>query len=145
MSRKNSNNGMTDAQIDAAMTRLVINCKTEANKAVNRAAKLYEARLRQNAPKQTKKKYEGRYVDKGHSADYIKTTRARENDGRPTAKVGFLVNRGLGWYMHFPDGGTTVRGTLRQPAQNFIERTQNETMRPIKALFRNAIKKGFDK
>lgn len=145
MSRKSSDNGMTDAQIDAAMTRLVINCKTEANKAVNRAAKLYEGRLRQNAPRQTGKVYESRNIDKRHSADYIKTTRARENDGRPTAKVGFLVNKGLGWYMHFPDGGTTVRGTLHQPAQNFIERTQNETMRPIKALFRNAIKRGFDK
>ena len=144
MSRKSSK-GMTDAQIDAAMTRLVIDCKTEANKAVNRAAQLYAGRLAQNAPRQDGKVYESRNVDKRHSADYIKVTRARENDGRPSAKVGFLVNRGLGWYMHFPDGGTTVRGTLHQPAQNFIERTHNETVRPIKALFRNAIKKGFDK
>lgn len=137
---------MTDAQIDVAMTRLVINCKTEANKAVNRAAKLYEARLRQNAPKQKNKKYDSVYSDaKNHSADNIKTTRARENDGRPTAKVGFLISRGLGWYMHFPDGGTEVRGQLHQPAQNFIERTHNETVRPIRALFRNAIKRGFDK
>ncbi|HJG54053.1 MAG TPA: hypothetical protein K8V95_02565 [Staphylococcus arlettae] len=137
--------GMTDAQIDAAMTRLVINCQSEANKAVNRAAQLYAGRLRQNAPRQEKEKYEAKYVDKRHSADFIKVTRARQNDGRPEAKVGFLVTRGLGWYMHFPDGGTVVRGTLHQPAQNFIERTQNETVRPIKALFRNAIKRGFDK
>ena len=147
MSRGNPNSGkgMTDAQIDAAMTRLVINCQTEANKAVNRAAQLYAGRLRQNAPRQTGKVYESRNIDKRHSADYIKVTNARVNDGRPEAKVGFLVTRGLGWYMHFPDGGTVVRGTLHQPAQNFIERTQNETVRPIKALFRNAIKRGFDK
>ena len=74
MSKSNPNQakvGMTDAQIDAAMTRLVINCQSEANKAVNRAAQLYAGRLRQNAPRQTGKVYESWNIDKRPSADYI--------------------------------------------------------------------------
>ena len=149
MSRKDPNQaswGMTDAQIEMAFTKLTTNVQSEATKAVNRAAALYGARLKQNAPRQEGDKYSnGKYQDSRHSADYIAIKRARIEDGTPQAEVGFRVTKGLGWYMHFPDGGTVVRGTLHQPAQNFVEKTDRETVGPIKALFKYAVRKGFSK
>lgn len=143
MSKKDR--GMTNAEIELAMDRLVMRCQREATKAVNRAASLYAGRLRQNAPVDEDKTFKSsKNFDMDHSANHIKATQARLKGGRPSSRVGFKVTKGLGWYMHFPDGGTVVRGTPHQAPQMFIEKTYHEVERPIRILFRNAIRKGFD-
>ena len=129
----------SDAEIEAAFDRLAINSQREANKAVNRAARLYAGRLKQNAPR------DAHDADGRHSADYITVKNAKMAGLRPEAKVGFTVTKELGWYMHFPDGGTTVRGTLHQPAQNFVEKTIRETQGPALALFKQALRKASGK
>lgn len=130
--------GMTDAEIDIALTRLVTNCQKEARKAVKYAAVTYSKRLYYNAPQDPD--------STNHSADHIVVTNVRLENERPQAEVGFSIKGyQYGWYMHFPDGGTIVRGTMGQPAQDFMAKTDKEMFRPIQAIMRAALKKGFDK
>lgn len=135
---------MSDAEIDTIFNQFTLRNKKEATKAVNTAAKMYAARLSMNAPRDENKKgrtYNGEYRDPRHSADHIKKTRAKVEGLRPTSQVGFHQTKGLGWYMRFPDGGTVVRGSIHQEAQNFIERTYIEMEGPIVMVFKNALRK----
>lgn len=138
MSRRQSK-GMTDKEIDYALNKLIINCERESKEAVKRAGALYAGRLRQNTPVSLNKSH------KEHARDVIDITNVKSDRSRPYLEVGYVVNGDTGWYIHFPDGGTKVRGRVGQPPQHFIEKTIIETTKPIKALYRNAIKKGFDK
>lgn len=139
---------MNDSEIDLAFAKFTIDSERMAKKAVKRAADIYAERLRQNAPRnedKTVSESTGKYKSPEHSADNIKVGNTRLEGATPSAQVGFLISKGLGWYMHFPDGGTTVRGSLHQPAQNFIEKTQRETQGPILALFKNELRKAARK
>lgn len=130
-------NGMTDAQIDAALDKFIIDCNTESRKAIKRAGKVYSMRLKQNTP-----------VDKNsnnHAANNIVVTNITNEGHVPYLHVGYRVKGPVGWYIHFPDGGTTVRGTVGQPPQHFIERTIKETEKPIKALYRYYLQQAFNK
>lgn len=130
--------GMTDAEIDMAMTRLAMNCEKEARQAVKKGALVFKGRLRINAPEDPE--------SVNNSADHIKVTNVKYNNSRPEAGVGFSTKGyKYGWYMHFPNGGTIVRGTMGQPAQLFMERTEIETVGTIMAIQYNAIKKAFDR
>lgn len=141
MSKEDRLEAQNNIKIDAAFDELIIDMQTESRKAVNRAAKLYASRLKANAPKnQDPRQKNGKWDDPRHSADFIKVTNAKYVGTRPQATVGFLATKGLGWYMHFPDGGTVVRGSIHQKAQNFVERTQHETEGPIRALFYNVLR-----
>lgn len=141
MSKEDRLRAQNDAKIDAAFDELIFDMQAESKKAVNRAARLYAGRLKANAPKdRDKNNKNGKWDDPRHSADYIKVTKAKYVGTRAQASVGFLVTQGLGWYMHFPDGGTVVRGNIHQKAQNFVEKTQHETEGPILALFYNVLR-----
>lgn len=145
MSRKGrEGKEMSDAQIDQAFVELAVQSRLQAQRAVSKAAKMYAARLSMNAPRNENKQgklFNGEYEDPRHSADHIKTTRVKTSGLRPTSQVGFLKTKGLGWYMHFPDGGTTVRGSIHQPAQNFMEQTDREMFGPIMMVFKDALRK----
>lgn len=139
---------MNDSEIDLAFAEFTIRSERMAKKAVKRAANLYAGRLRQNAPRDENKEgrtFNGEYEDPRHSADFIKVGNTKLEGASPSAQVGFLKTKGLGWYMHFPDGGTVVRGSLHQPAQNFIEKTIRETQGPILALFKYELRKAARK
>lgn len=135
--------GMTDLQIELAFDKFVANMEGQAKKSVRAAGNVYAEALKRNAPR-NKNPVEsgGIYTDTRHSADNIILSRLDNTSGRPSIDVGFKLDKGLGWYMHFPDGGTVVRGTLHQPAQNFMEKTDRETVGIIQKLYRDAIKKG---
>lgn len=130
--------GMSNAEIDAKLTRLVINCERESRQAIKQAVAVYAIRLKMNAPRDPD--------STNNSADHIVTTNVKIENGRPQADVGFAIKGyKYGWYMHFPDGGTVVRGTMGQPAQDFMKKTDQETERVIQRIMRKAIEKGFDK
>lgn len=128
--------GMTNAEIDAKLNELVVNMEREARKAVKRGGNLVAGRLKQNTPRY---KYQ---THKTHAADVIGVTNVKMDGNIPTVEVGFKVQGDSGWYIHFPNGGTTVRGTVGQPPQHFLEKSLIETKKPILALYRYAVKKG---
>lgn len=135
---------LSNARIDKAFDDFAINSRLEAQRAVNKAAEMYAVRLSQNAPRnedKTVSESTGRNKSPEHSADNIIAKKAKTEGLRPSAQVGFKVSKGLGWYMHFPDGGTTVRGTIHQKAQNFIERTYREMEGPVLLVFKDALRK----
>lgn len=131
--------GMTDKEIDAVLDKLIINCERESREAVKRAGNVFAGRLRQNTPVSLNQTHST------HARDVIDITNVKSDRSRPYLEVGYIVNGDSGWYIHFPDGGTKVRGRVGQPPQHFVEKTILETMKPIKALYRNAIERGFDK
>lgn len=129
--------GMTDSQIDAALDKFIIDCNTQARKAIRRAGRVYSTRLKQNTP-----------VDRGsdnHAADNIVVSNVKSEGHIPYLEVGYRVKGPTGWYIHFPDGGTTVRGTVGQPPQHFQERTIREVEKPVKALYRYYLQQAFNK
>lgn len=137
MARRRDDDGMTDAEIDAAMTRLSINCEKEARKAVKKGGLVFKGALNMNAPRDPE--------SVNNSADHIKVTNVKFNNSRPEVGVGFSTKGyQYGWYMHFPNGGTKVRGTMGQPAQLFMEKTEHQTVGTIMAIQYNAIRKAFD-
>lgn len=130
--------GMTDAQINAALDKFIIDCDTQARTSIKRAGRLYSNRLKQNTPVDDNS-------ERDHAKDNIVVSNIKSEGHIPYLEVGYRVRGPIGWYIHFPDGGTTVRGTVGQPPQHFIERTIKETERPVKALYRNGLQKAFDK
>lgn len=128
--------GMTNAQIDAKLNELVVNMEREARNAVKRGGAVFAGRLKQNTPRYKSKTHDT------HAADSISVTNVKMDGNIPTVEIGYKVQGDTGWYIHFPNEGTTVRGTVGQPPQHFLEKTLIETKKPIQALFRYAVKKG---
>lgn len=128
--------GMTNAQIDAKLNELVVNMEREARNAVKRGGAVFAGRLKQNTPRHKSKTHAT------HAADSVSVTNIKMDGNIPTVEIGYQVQGDTGWYIHFPNGGTTVRGTVGQPPQHFLEKTLIETKKPIQALFRYAVKKG---
>lgn len=128
--------GMTNAEIDARLDMFIANMETEARKAVKRGSNLLAGRLKANTPRYHLKTH------KTHAAEEVAVTNIKMDGNIPTVQVGFKVKGDTGWYIHFPNEGTVVRGTVGQPPQHFLEKSLLETKKPIQALYRYAVRKG---
>ncbi|MBX5315957.1 HK97-gp10 family putative phage morphogenesis protein [Staphylococcus caprae] len=128
----------SDADISRKLNILVANSEKLAKKATAQAAKVYANNLRANTPV-----YEEQTHDT-HAIEVIKTSGFLQDRTAPTKEVGFSVKGDNGWYIHFPDVGTKVHGTVRQRPQHFAERSFQMSKAPILAIYKNAVRDMFN-
>lgn len=131
----------SDADIRRKLDVFVNKSDKEAKQAVTKAAKLYEGNLKANTPVHKKQTH------KQHAKDVTKISNFSRNATYPEKIVGFDMGKKRsdgGWYIHFPDVGTEIRGEVGQPAQHFIERTHEMSKAPILAIYKHAMRNIFD-
>lgn len=128
----------TDADISRKINLLIANSEKLAKRATTEAAKIYANNLRSNTPVYEKQTHDT------HAIEVIKTSGFLQDRSAPTKEVGFSRKGDNGWYIHFPDVGTKVHGTVRQRPQHFAERSFQMSKAPILAIYENAVRKMFD-
>lgn len=117
----------SDADIEKAIYQLVAKSEREAKKAVTEAANVFEANLIANTPKDT-----------GKAASTVKQSNFRSGNTIPTKEVGYGS-----WYIHFPNVGTRVMGSVRQPAQRFQEKTILQSKDRILNIYKESIRRAM--
>ncbi|MCD8896592.1 HK97-gp10 family putative phage morphogenesis protein [Mammaliicoccus sciuri] len=117
----------TDTDIENAIYKLVAKSEREAKKAVTQAANLFEATLVSNTPKDT-----------GKAVSTTKQSNFKGGNTIPTKEVGYGS-----WYIHFPNVGTRVKGTVRQPAQRFQEKSILQTKDQILNIYKQALRRAL--
>lgn len=117
----------TDTDIENAIYKLVAKSEREAKKAVTEAANLFEATLVSNTPKDT-----------GKAVSTTKESNFKGGNTIPTKEVGYGS-----WYIHFPNVGTRVKGTVRQPAQRFQEKSILQTKDQILNIYKQALRRAL--
>ncbi|MBL0846529.1 hypothetical protein JJQ58_00865 [Mammaliicoccus fleurettii] len=128
----------SDADISRKLDMLVVRSEKKAKQAVTQAAKIYEQTLIANTP------VHKRQTHTTHAKDVTKISNFKAGETYPVKTVGFNSNQDNGWYIHFPDIGTEVRGTVGQPGQHFIRKTQIMSKPPIMAIYTKAVEDIFD-
>lgn len=128
----------SDADISRKLDILVVRSEKKAKQAVTQAAKTYEGILKSNTPVDAKQTHTT------HAKDVTKISNFKTDETHPIKQVGFMSNRDNGWYIHFPDVGTKVKGTVRQPPQHFLRKTQIMSKPPILAIYEKAVEDIFD-
>lgn len=128
----------TDADISRKINLLIANSEKLAKRATTEAAKVYANNLRSNTPVYEKQTHDT------HAIEVIKTSGFLQDRSAPTKEVGFSRKGDNGWYIHFPDVGTKVHGTVRQRPQHFAERSFQMSKAPILVIYENAVRKMFD-
>lgn len=117
----------TDADIENAIYKLLAKSEREAKKSVTQAANLFEATLVSNTPKDT-----------GKAVSTTKQSNFKGGNTIPTKEVGYGS-----WYIHFPNVGTKVKGTVRQPPQHFQEKSILQTKDQILNIYKQALRRAF--
>lgn len=117
----------TDTDIENAIYKLLAKSEREAKKAVTQAANLFEATLVSNTPKDT-----------GKAVSTTKQSNFKGGNTIPTKEVGYGS-----WYIHFPNVGTRVKGTVRQPAQRFQEKSMLQTKDQILNIYKQALRRAL--
>lgn len=128
----------TDADISRKLNILIMNSEKIAKKATTDAAKVYAKNLRSNTPVFRHQTHDT------HAIEVIKTTGFLQDRSSPTKEVGFSKKGDNGWYIHFPNVGTKIHGTVRQRPQHFAERTFEMSKAPILAIYENAVRRMFN-
>lgn len=131
----------SDKDISDKLRKLVIRSEKKAKQAVTKAAKVYEANIRTNTPVHHKQTHST------HAFDVLKTSNFKRDSFNPTKEVGFdkgNTRKDAGWYIHFPDIGTTINGTVGQPPQHFMRRSYEMSKAPILAIYTKAVEDMFD-
>lgn len=131
----------SDSDISDKLRKLMINSEKEAKQAVTKASKVYESNLRTNTP------VHERQTHSTHAIEVIKVSNFQRDRFSPTKEIGFDKGRkrsDSGWYIHFPDIGTTINGSVGQPPQHFMRRTQEMSKAPILAIYKDAVRKMMD-
>lgn len=130
-----------DKDITEKLNKLVWQSEKEAKRAVNDVVKYYEFNLFMNTPT------DKRQTHNAHARDVIKSSNFLRDRPYPVKKVGYdkaKSRRDAAWYIHFPDVGTSVRGTVGQPPQHFLRKTHEMTKPIALQIYRNALRKTLD-
>lgn len=110
----------------ANITKLQVNNRKYARKAVQEGAELFAKNLEINTPE-----------DEGDLESDVHTSNFKGGpQGNIEKDVGY--GKGTGWRAKYPDNGT-----INQRPQNFQEHTINESRRPIQEIFAENIKEGL--
>ncbi|MEX2956501.1 HK97-gp10 family putative phage morphogenesis protein [Staphylococcus pasteuri] len=131
----------SDNDISDKLRKLMINSEKYAKQAVTKAAKVYEGNIASNTP------VHERQTHSTHAIEVLKISNFQRDQFNPTKEVGFDKGRkrsDSGWYIHFPDIGTTINGSVGQPPQHFMRRSQEMSRAPILAIYKNAVRKMMD-
>lgn len=131
----------SDKDISDKLRKLVIRSEKKAKQAVTQAAKFYADTIRLNTPVHHKQTHTT------HAVDVIKVSNFQGESFIPTKTVGFEVaksRKDAGWYIHFPDIGTQINGSVGQPPQHFMRRSQELARGPIYTIYHNAVEDMFD-
>ncbi|ASN69516.1 putative head-tail joining protein [uncultured Caudovirales phage] len=131
----------SDNDISDKLRKLMINSEKQAKQAVTKAAKVYESNIASNTPVHSKQTHST------HAIEVLKISNFQRDSLNPTKEVGFDKGRkrtDSGWYIHFPDIGTTINGTVGQPPQHFMRRSQEMSKAPIYAIYKEAVRKMMD-
>lgn len=117
----------SDKDIQDAIYKLLAKSEREAKKAVTQAANVFEATLVSNTPKDT-----------GKAVSTTKQSNFKSGNTIPTKEVGYGS-----WYIHFPNVGTKVKGTVRQPPQHFQEKSILQAKDPILNIYKQALRRAL--
>ena len=131
----------SDKDISDKIRRLVINSEKQSKQAVTKAAKLYKTTIEANTP------VHKRQTHSSHAIETLKISNFKRDEMNPTKEIGFDKGRkraDAGWYIHFPDVGTTIDGTVGQPPQHFMRRSQELAKAPILAIYKDAVRNMAD-
>lgn len=131
----------SDKDISEKLNKLIWQSEKQAKKAVNDVAKYYAFNLFMNTP------VSERQLHNKHAREVIKTSNFLSDRVYPVKEVGFdkgKTRKDAGWYIHFPDVGTKVRGTVGQPPQHFLRKTHEMTKPIALQIYRNAVEKMID-
>lgn len=131
----------SDKDISDKLNKLIWQSEREAKKAVTNAAKTYEGILKMNTPVSDKQTHSD------HARDVTKISNFQRDEAYPKKEVGYQMGKSRkesGWYIHFPDVGTKVHGTVRQPAQYFLRKSREQAKGPALAIYRKAAEDMFD-
>lgn len=110
----------------ANLTKLQLNNKRAARKAVDEGAQLFAKNLEGNTP-----------TDSGDMAASVEVSGFKgANQGLIEKDIGY--NRTVGNRVHYPD-----TGTIYQSAQNFVEQTINQSTPQVQEIYREQIIKGL--
>lgn len=133
--------GDSDKDISDKLNKLIWESEKKARKAVTEASKTYEGILKMNTPVSDIQSHSN------HARDVTKISNFQRDETYPKKEVGYQMGKSRkesGWYIHFPDVGTKVRGTVRQPAQHFLRKTHEQAKVPILAIYHKAARDMFD-
>jgi HK97 gp10 family phage protein len=112
--------------IDKKILEMAKGQKKAINDAIKEGAKLIKKGLEEEAPKKANR-------NEAHIRDNVKIGKI-EDDG--TVTIGF--NKNVSWRVHF-----TELGTIHQPPNNFIERTEISLRNDVMTVIQNELKKGL--
>lgn len=133
--------GDSDKDISDKLNKLIWESEKQAKRAVTNASKTYEGILKINTP------VSQRQTHTDHARDVTKISNFQRDETYPKKEVGYQMGKSRqesGWYIHFPDVGTKVRGTVGQPPQHFLRKSHEQAKGPILAIYRQAMEKVFD-
>lgn len=133
--------GDSDKAISDKMNQFIMQCEKKAKQSVNLAAKEYEGILKTNTP------VSERQTHTQHARDVTKISNFQRDALFPTKDVGYSHGNGRkdgGWYIHFPDVGTQVRGSVGQPPQHFLRKTHEQAKLPMLAIYKRVMAEAFD-
>ncbi|MCD8872127.1 HK97-gp10 family putative phage morphogenesis protein [Staphylococcus gallinarum] len=131
----------SDKDITEKLNKLMWQSEREAKKAVNDVVKYYEFNLFMNTPTAKRKTHTA------HARDVIKTSNFLRDRPYPVKEVGYdkaRTRKDAAWYIHFPDVGTEIRGTVGQPPQHFLRKTHEMTKPIALQLYTNAVSRMLD-
>lgn len=131
----------SDKDITEKLNKLMWQSEREAKKAVTKASKVYQQNLIANTPVDANSKHTH------HAKDVTKISNFQRDNLRPTKEVGYDKGKSRadgGWYIHFPDIGTQVRGTVGQPPQHFLRKTHEMSKAPILDIYTKALEDMLD-
>ncbi|ALV21060.1 HK97-gp10 family putative phage morphogenesis protein [Carnobacterium antarcticum] len=111
----------------ANLTKLQLNNKSAARKAVDEGAQLFAKNLTANTP----------IGETGEMAASVEVSGFKgANQGLIEKDIGY--NHAVGNRVHYPD-----TGTIYQSAQNFVEQTINQSTPQVQEIYREQIMKGL--
>lgn len=131
----------SDKDISDKLNKLIWESEKQAKRAVTNASKTYEGILKVNTPVSNKQTHSDR------ARDVTKISNFQRDESYPKKEVGYQMGKSRkesGWYIHFPDVGTKVNGTVRQPAQHFLRKAHEQAKGPIREIYRQAMEDVFD-
>ena len=131
----------SDKDISDKLNKLIWESEKKARKAVTDASKTYEGILKMNTPVSDKQTHSD------HARDVTKISNFQRDETYPKKEVGYQMGKSRkesGWYIHFPDVGTKVRGKVGQPPQHFLRKSHEQAKGPIREIYRQAMEDVFD-
>ncbi|KKI52954.1 Phage capsid and scaffold [Staphylococcus equorum subsp. equorum] len=131
----------SDKDISDKLNKLIWESEKKARKAVTDASKTYEGILKMNTPVSDKQTHSD------HARDVTKISNFQRNEAYPKKEVGYQMGKSRkesGWYIHFPDVGTKVKGKVGQPPQHFLRKSHEQAKGPVLAIYYKAMEDVFD-